>query len=50
MAAVAVITPTYNNLPELRQCLKALSQQTYTDFVAYVCVDGSTDGTLEYLS
>jgi glycosyltransferase involved in cell wall biosynthesis len=50
MAAVAVIIPTYNNLPELRQCLKALSQQTYTDFVAYVCVDGSTDGTLEYLS
>jgi len=50
MATVAIIIPTYNNLPELRQCLKALSQQTYTDFVAYVCVDGSTDGTLEYLS
>ena len=49
MAAVAVIIPTYNNLPELRQCLKALSQQTYTDFVAYVCVDGSTDETLSYL-
>lgn len=50
MATVAIIIPTYNNLPELRQCLKALSQQTYMDFVAYVCVDGSTDGTLDYLS
>jgi len=49
MTSVAVIIPTYNNLPELRLCLKALSQQSYKDFVAYVCVDGSTDGTLEYL-
>jgi len=50
MASVAVIIPTYNNLPELRLCLKALSQQSYTDFVAYVCVDGSTDETLAYLA
>jgi GT2 family glycosyltransferase len=49
MTSVAVVIPTYNNLPELRLCLKALSQQSYKDFVAYVCVDGSTDGTLEYL-
>ncbi|MCS7162281.1 MAG: glycosyltransferase [Bacteroidia bacterium] len=49
MAAVAVVIPTYNNLPELRQCLEALDQQTYKDFVAYVCVDGSTDGTWTYL-
>lgn len=49
MTSVAVIIPTYNNLPELRLCLRALSQQSYKDFVAYVCVDGSTDGTLEYL-
>jgi len=49
VASVAVVIPTYNNLPELRLCLKALSQQTYRDFVAYVCVDGSTDETLEYL-
>ncbi len=50
MASVAVAIPTYNNLPELRLCLKALSQQSYKDFIAYVCVDGSTDETLEYLS
>lgn len=50
MSAVAVIIPTYNNLPELRRCLQALAQQTFTDFTAYVCVDGSTDGTKEYLA
>ncbi|GIV23327.1 MAG: hypothetical protein KatS3mg025_0986 [Bacteroidia bacterium] len=50
MAAVAIVIPTYNNLPELRRCLQALGQQTFKDFMAYVCVDGSTDGTLAYLS
>ncbi|MCX8112274.1 MAG: glycosyltransferase family 2 protein [Bacteroidia bacterium] len=46
---IGIVIPTYNNLPELRLCLAALKQQTYTDFTAYVCVDGSTDGTWEYL-
>ncbi|MCS7189615.1 MAG: glycosyltransferase family A protein [Bacteroidia bacterium] len=49
MACVAIVIPTYNNLEELRRCLHALYQQTYTDFIAYVCVDGSTDETLAYL-
>lgn len=49
MSRVAIVIPTYNNLPELRACLAALTQQTWTDFTAYVCVDGSTDGTWEYL-
>ncbi|MCX7607057.1 MAG: glycosyltransferase [Bacteroidia bacterium] len=49
MSSVALIIPTYNNLPELRRCLAALTQQTYTDFTAYVCVDGSTDETLPFL-
>jgi|GEM_PF-1415059 len=48
-ASVAIVMPTYNNLPQLRVALQALAQQTYQDFVAYVCVDGSTDGTLVYL-
>ncbi|MCS7296853.1 MAG: glycosyltransferase family A protein [Bacteroidia bacterium] len=49
MSRVAVVIPTYNNLSELRLCLAALTQQTYQDFTAYVCVDGSTDGTQQYL-
>lgn len=48
-ASVALVIPTYNNLAQLRVTLRALAQQTFQDFVAYVCVDGSTDGTLDYL-
>lgn len=48
-ASVALVIPTYNNLPQLRVTLRALEQQTFRDFVAYVCVDGSTDATLAYL-
>lgn len=50
MKPIAVIIPTYNNLSELKTCLRALSQQTHQNFIAYVCVDGSTDGTLAYLA
>lgn len=49
MTEIAVVIPTYNNLPELQQCLEALQQQTYRNFTAYVCVDGSTDGTFTYV-
>lgn len=49
MSRLAIVIPTYNNLPELRRCLAALEQQSFKDFTAYVCVDGSTDGTWEYL-
>ncbi|MCS6789733.1 MAG: glycosyltransferase [Bacteroidia bacterium] len=49
MSSVAIVLPTYNNLSELQTCLEALSQQTFRDFTAYVCVDGSTDLTLSYL-
>lgn len=45
-----VVLPTYNNLHELKHCLKALEKQTFKEFNVFVCVDGSTDGTLEYLA
>ena len=44
-----VIIPTFNNLPDLKQCLEGFSKQTFKDFRVIVCVDGSTDGTNEYL-
>lgn len=47
--SVAVILPTYNNLDSLKLCLSSLEAQTFSDFTAYVCIDGSTDGTIEYL-
>lgn len=44
-----VVLPTYNNLSELKRCLKALEKQSFKENKIFVCVDGSTDGTLEYL-
>lgn len=45
-----VIIPTYNNLSDLKQCLEGFSGQSFKDFRVIVCVDGSTDGTNEYLT
>ena len=44
-----IVLPTYNNLEELKHCLTALEKQTYKEFKVFVCVDGSTDGTVEFL-
>jgi glycosyltransferase involved in cell wall biosynthesis len=44
-----VIVPTYNNLAELKECIQALEQQTGVTLRVLVCVDGSTDGTLDWL-
>jgi glycosyltransferase involved in cell wall biosynthesis len=45
-----VIIPTYNNLKNLKACLVGLSAQTFTSFKAIICIDGSTDSTVEYLA
>ncbi len=48
MAVFDIIIPTYNNLDELIKCLKCLEKQTFLNFRAIICIDGSTDGTVEY--
>jgi glycosyltransferase involved in cell wall biosynthesis len=51
----SVIIPTYNRLPILTKCLKALEDQEgyehsgIKEYEVVVVDDGSTDGTLEYL-
>ena len=50
MALFDIIIATYNNLNELKSCLAGFETQTMKDFRLLICVDGSTDGTLEYLS
>ncbi len=50
MAEIGIIIPTYNNLAELRTCLNLLKDQVYKECEVLVCVDGSTDGTIEWLS
>ncbi len=39
-----------NNLQELKKCLEGFASQSFKDFKVLVCVDGSTDGTIEYLN
>ncbi len=46
----SLVIPTYNNLPELKNCLAALDRIGRNDFEVLVGVDGATDGTLEWLS
>lgn len=51
----SVVIPTYNRLPILKKCLKALenqdiSNESITDYEIIVVDDGSTDGTLEWIS
>ncbi len=46
----SLVVPTYNNLSELKACLAALEAIPRTDFEVLIGVDGSTDGTVEWLA
>jgi glycosyltransferase involved in cell wall biosynthesis len=47
---VSVIVPTYNGRHKLPNILRALEQQTFAADEVLVVIDGSTDGTAEYLA
>ena len=51
MNKLSIIVPTYNRLDKLRNCIDAFCHQTCKpdQFEVIVVVDGSTDGTREYL-
>lgn len=46
----SIVIPTYNNLSELKGCLHALTQLKTQDFEVLLGIDGSQDGTTEWLS
>lgn len=48
--AVSILLPTYNRLTLLKEALASCMAQTFSDWECLVIVDGSNDGTLEYLA
>lgn len=47
---VSVVMAVHNGLPYLEEALSSVLSQTFRDLVVIVVDDGSTDGSLEYLS
>jgi len=46
----SIILPTYNNLEELKKCIKSLEKLHLQDFEVIISVDGSTDETVDFLN
>lgn len=49
MALFDIVIPTYNNLLGLQKCLNSILEQKLDDYKVWICVDGSTDGTITFL-
>lgn len=47
---VSIILPTYNGLKKLPEAIDSILNQTYKNFELIIIIDGSTDGTYEYLT
>ena len=49
MKKIVAVVVTFNRIADLKECLKALHNQSYKDFDIVVVNNGSTDGTRDYL-
>lgn len=47
--AVSIITPVYNGLPFLKECVESVLKQSFQDWEMLISDDGSKDGSREYL-
>lgn len=50
MALVSVIIPNWNGKVLLKDCLRSLGRQTFSDFEVVVVDNSSTDGSVEYVN
>jgi len=46
---VSIIIPSYNNLSQLKNCIKSIQQQVYKAYEVWIIDGNSTDGTQAYL-
>ena len=46
----SIILPSYNNLEELKKCIISLEKLQIQDFEVIISVDGSNDGTIDFLN
>jgi hypothetical protein len=47
---ISILTPVWNGLPHLRECVESVYAQGFTDWELLLSDDGSTDGSGEYLA
>ncbi|MGH8001851.1 MAG: glycosyltransferase family 2 protein [Brasilonema sp.] len=50
MPKVSVIIPAYNAIAYLKETVESVFKQTFTDFEILIVDDGSSDGTVEWVS
>ncbi|NMG08966.1 glycosyltransferase [Brasilonema sp. UFV-L1] len=50
MPKVSVIIPAYNAIAYLKEAVESVLKQTFTDFEILIVDDGSSDGTVEWVS
>jgi glycosyltransferase involved in cell wall biosynthesis len=46
---ITIITPVYNGLPYIKECIDSVLAQDFQDWEMLISDDGSTDGTRDYL-
>lgn len=49
MYEISIIMPCHNSLPFVKETMKSLFNQTFTNYEVLLIDDGSSDGTFEYL-
>ncbi len=47
--AISILTPVWNGLPYIKECVESVLKQDYQDWEFIISDNGSTDGTRDYL-
>lgn len=50
MVSISFVIPTYNNLSLLKRCISSIEKQINKEDRIIIVIDGSTDGTEEYMN